>query len=264
MLGVILAGGSGSRMNPATLTNNKHLLPVYSEEGAVPMLEYPIRTLKNSGVTDILIITSREHCGKIVEYFGDGSDFGIKLHFRIQEMNRPVTGIAQALALSEHFVGDSPFAVVLGDNYYEENFKATFEEFERLLTEEYQSKAPIANVFLKEVGDPERFGVATIDGIQCDGMKTNASVTKITEKPKVPESNYAVTGLYLYSPHVFSLIPKLKPSRRMELEVTDINQWYVDNNTMTATVLNSFWSDMGTTESMINTMEYIAEKTKCQ
>jgi len=246
MLGICLCGGKGTRMMPSTLVQNKHLLPIYSlRNGAVPMIHYPIHTLKNSGISDILIISSRDHSGNIIEHMGDGDEFGVNLTYKVQEMDRNPTGIAQALKLAESFVGNQNFAVLLGDNYYEDTFKNEFKTFEELSKVNKQA----ASIFLKEVKDPERFGVATVDA--------SGNVIEIEEKPLKAKSDLAVTGLYLYTPHVFSLIPNLKVSGRGELEITDINNWYVKNNSMSSHKLEGFWSDMGTPPSMIHTQNHI-------
>lgn len=253
MKGVILAGGFGTRLHPFTKVSNKHLAPIYSQDGAQPMIFSPIRTLRESGVTEILIITSRDHCGHMVQTLGDGEDLGVTLTYKIQEMDRKPTGIAQALKLSENFVGDSNFAVILGDNYYEETFKEEFEMFEKY-------GPGHATIFLKEVKDPHRFGVASVsDGIggYVDSTRSFKMVTKIVEKPETPETNFAVTGLYLYTSDVFQILPTLTPSRRGELEITDVNNHYVNKGTVTSFLLNGFWSDMGTPESMMRTQAFL-------
>lgn len=259
MRGIILAGGFGTRLRDFTKRLNKGMAPIYTKTGATPQIFYPLRTLINSGITEIMIITSRDHCGQMVELLGDGSEYGCSLTYRIQEMNRPVVGIAQALGLAKNFVeNQNAFAVVLGDNFYEESFAEAFTTFEKESSNGVFSSDPKdwpfdhAQVFLKEVHDPERFGVATLDA-------TN-NVIKIVEKPKQPESNYAVTGLYLYTPHVFKLLPNLQPSARKELEITDINNWYVNNKKMRATILNSYWHDMGTPESAKDVIDYLWSK----
>jgi glucose-1-phosphate thymidylyltransferase len=227
--GVILAGGFGTRLRPFTKQLNKGLAPIYTPEGAIPQLMFPLNTLIKSGITEILIITSRDHCGQIVELFGDGSEYGCNLTYKIQEMDRPVVGIAQALGLSKEFVGSSKFSVILGDNYYKDTFTMEFNDFEKNVFIK-------SCIFLKEVDDPQRFGVATIkDDI----------VTKIVEKPKVPESNFAVSGLYLYTPEVFDIVKTLKPSARSELEITDVNNYFVNNGTMGCYNIKSDWCDMG-------------------
>lgn len=250
MRGVILAGGRGTRLAPQTEITNKHLLPVYTPQGAIPMIWYPLNTLVQSGVKDILIISSQEHCGDIIEFLGDGKRFGVELTYKIQDHNDPTrpVGIASALKLSREFVNGRNFAVILGDNFYEHSYNKDFEDYswrERTIAISNNS----AHIFLKRVEDPERFGVATVDA--------NNNVTKIVEKPKSPESNYAVTGLYLYSSNVFDIIKDLKPSARGELEVSDINDYYVKNGRMTSTIMNGYWSDMGIPSSMARTQEWI-------
>lgn len=249
MRGVILAGGFGTRLRPFTLRLNKGMSPIYTPKGAIPQLLFPLRTLTDAGIEDILIVTSREHCGHIVELLGDGTEYNCNLTYRIQEMERPITGIAQALGLAKDFVGVDNFAVILGDNFYENNFKAEFRTFE--------TGNAKASVFLKEVHDPERFGVATIESMDSTGVVRVAGVNKIVEKPTEPESNYAVTGLYLYTPHVFEIVPTLKPSKRNELEITDINNYYVDDGSMQAMVLDGFWCDMGLPSSAKKVCDFI-------
>jgi glucose-1-phosphate thymidylyltransferase len=257
----ILAGGYGTRLKPFTKRLNKGMAPLYTKEGAIPQILFPLNTLVNSGSSEIMIITSREHCGQLVELLGDGSEYNCNLTYRIQEMNRPVVGIAQALGLVHDFVcNEDAFGVILGDNYYDDTFKDTFNNFEVSTFKEHFSvsshpshRYPTrAHIFLKSVSDPHRFGVATLNN--------DNKVTKIIEKPKEPESSYAVTGLYLYTPHVFELLPSLVPSARKELEITDINNFYVNNNGMTATILDSFWHDMGTPEAARETENFIWNK----
>lgn len=252
MKGVILAGGFGTRLRPFTKRLNKGMAPIYTKDGAIPQILFPLNTLINAGITDIMIITSREHCGQLVELLGDGDEYKCKLTYRIQEMNRPVVGIAQALGLAEDFASRATsFAVILGDNYYEDVVKDVFIEFDNVAKHTQFSSDPNdqhAHIFLKQVHDPERFGVATLD---------NNKVIKIVEKPKEPETNFAVTGLYLYTPDVFTLLPTLKPSKRNELEITDINNYYVDIKTMGATVLSGYWHDMGTPEAAKETQDHI-------
>lgn len=234
--GVILAGGSGTRMKPATSVTNKHLLPIYSDQGALPMIFYPINTLVKCGVTDILIISSKDHSGPIIQNLADGFSFGANFTYKIQDVNRVVMGIASALKLARDFTKKDPFAVILGDNFYEDSFKDEFLGFEN-------SCEKSARIFLKEVPDPERFGVYS------DG--------EIIEKPKNPKSNMAVTGLYLYHSSVYDIAENLKPSRRGELEITDVNQYYCKNNSMDISSVEGFWSDMGTPQSIQRTQEFI-------
>lgn len=223
-------------MRPATAVVNKHLLPVYSSQGAIPMIFYPISTLVRSGARDILIISSRDHSGSIIQNLGDGFDFGARFSYKIQDVKRVEMGIASALKLARDFTDDEPFAVILGDNFFEDEFKDQFDAFSA-------SKSEGARIFLKPVDDPERFGV------YHDGT--------IEEKPKFPKSNLAVTGLYLYGPSVFDMAEKLVPSKRGELEITDINQEYCDRGLMGVVNVNGFWSDMGTPSSIARTQDFI-------
>jgi glucose-1-phosphate thymidylyltransferase len=244
MKGVMLCGGHGTRMREFTSVINKALAPIYQKEKATPQLLFPLRTLVNSGITDILITSSREHCGDIIEFLGDGHDYGCKLTYKIQEMNRNVVGIAQALGLAEDFVGDEKFAVILGDNYYQQTFSSEVEQFE-------QDKHSDCYLFLKEVPDAKRFGVAQLD--------QNGSILNIEEKPSKPKSNLAVTGLYFYSPHVFTLVKSLIPSARNELEITDVNNRYVDFNTARGMILSGHWQDMGLPKSALTLSKFLSK-----
>ena len=233
MKGVILAGGSGSRLYPLTKVTNKHLLPVYDK----PMIYYPLQTLIDAGISDILIVSGRGHAGHFLELLGSGNEFGVKLTYEIQE---EAGGIAQALHLAEDFAKGDDIAVILGDNIFEGGFKKEFDNFE-----------DGAKIFLKEVPDANRFGVAEIEG---------SSVVSIEEKPKNPKSNYVVTGLYLYDTMVFKIISTLKPSDRGELEITDVNNSYIKNNKMAFSIVEGFWSDAGTFESLFRTSELVKNK----
>jgi glucose-1-phosphate thymidylyltransferase len=226
MKGVILAGGTGSRLYPLTKVTNKHLLPVYDE----PMICYPLKTLISSGIKDILIVSGRGHVGHFLELLGSGSDLGVRLSYEIQ---KEAGGIAQALGLAEHFAGGDSVAVILGDNIFENDVK-----------EEIGSFASGARIFLKKVRDPHRFGVADVDERQHQ-------IRSIEEKPAMPKSHYAVTGLYVYDNSVFDVIRTLKPSGRGELEITDVNNHYIASGSMTYSVLGGFWSDAGTFESLL-------------
>jgi glucose-1-phosphate thymidylyltransferase len=252
--GVILAGGKGSRLAVQTEIHNKHLLSVYGPQGAVPMIWYPLNTLVASGCERIIVVSSHEHCGDIMEFLGDGSRFSINIVYLIQDHNNPTknpVGIASAMKLISLVVKDEPFMVILGDNFYEETFKDEFSNF----CDDYQKNicksdgsSFKAHIFLKQVEDPNRFGVATL---------VDNKVTEIIEKPENPKSNLAVTGLYFFTPHVFTLIPQLKVSNRGELEVSHINDRYVKNNTMTSTILKGFWHDLGTIQSMLYATNWI-------
>lgn len=256
MRGAILCGGKGTRLLPQTQIHNKHLLPVYTDhQGAIPMIWYPLYTLIRSGIKKILIISSQEHCGDIIQFLGDGRKFGsdVELTYKIQDHNDPTrpVGIAGAMKLIEDFV-TGPFAVILGDNFFEDDFSKEFSEFkarcQNTMFSSNYNDCSFAHTFLKEVEDPHRFGVATMN----DGK-----ITKIVEKPKIPESNLAVTGLYLFNKLVFPLLETLKVSARGELEVSEINNTYVEMGAMTATTMKGYWTDLGIPSSMHRGIDYI-------
>ncbi len=235
MKGVILAGGLGTRLYPLTYATNKHLLPVFNK----PMIFYPIQTLVKAGISDILIVTGGPHAGDFIRVLKNGKDFGIKhLEFAYQEGEG---GIADALALAEEFADSGSLTVILGDNTTDANIKPQIENFKEG-----------AMVFLKEVHDPERFGVPVFD--------ENQNIIKIEEKPKKPQSNYAVTGLYLYDNKVFTYIKKLKPSGRGELEITDVNNFYIKDGKMKWAELSGFWMDAGKFETLYLVNKYWYEK----
>lgn len=228
MKGVVLAGGLGSRLYPLTKITNKHLLPVYDK----PMIYYPIQCLVNAGITDILVVTGGNYAGHFLQLLRNGSDFGLRrLGYAYQEGEG---GIADALKLAEEFAEGDSICVVLGDNIIEGNIKKAADDF--------RAQGGGAKILLKEVHDPERFGVATIDD---DGK-----VLKIVEKPKEPETNHAVIGIYMYDAEVFDICRTLKPSDRGELEITDVNNEYVRRGTLTSEKLEGWWTDAGTFESL--------------
>ncbi len=224
MKGIILAGGTGSRLYPLTKVTNKHLLPVYDR----PMIFYPIQTLVDAGIKEIMIVSGRGHAGHFLELLGSGADLGVKFTYEIQE---EAGGIAQALGLAESFADEDDVTVILGDNIFQDNIKEDVSNFK-----------DGAKIFLKEVPDAHRFGVAELKGNKVAG---------IVEKPREPKSNFAVTGLYIYSNNVFKIIKNLKPSARGELEITDVNNYFVNNGTMEYRILDGFWSDAGTFESLL-------------
>lgn len=223
MKGIILAGGNGRRLNPITDVTNKHLLPVYDK----PMICLPLNTLLQTGIKDILIVTGKEYAGGFLKILGSGRKFGCRFTFEVQE---EAGGIAHALALAEEFVDGSDCAVILGDNIYEDNFAAEINHFHSG-----------SHVFLKEIPDANRFGVAEIKGNK---------IISIEEKPENPKSNLAVTGFYIYDGEVFKIIKTLKPSGRGELEITDVNNFYVKKGKMSYSILNGNWTDAGTFESL--------------
>ena len=223
MKGIILAGGTGSRLSPLTKVTNKHLLPVYDK----PMIYYPLYTLISAGIKDILIVSGPGHAGDFVNLLGSGKEFGVRLSYEIQDK---AGGIAQALGLAEDFADEDSICVILGDNIFQDKL-------------DLSGFSSGARIFLKEVPDPKRFGVAELDG---------EKVVSVVEKPDEPKSNWAVTGLYVYDTTVFEIIKTLKPSGRGELEITDVNNHYVSNGTMDAKKLVGYWSDAGTFESLYN------------
>jgi len=235
--GVILAGGLGTRMAPLTNITNKHLLPIYNK----PMIYYPLNTLIEAGIKDIMIVTGGNNAGDFLRLLGNGSEFGLEdLNYTYQKGEG---GIADALKLVKHFVGDSKFCVILGDNIIEKSIKKLVDNFKK------QDEG--AKILLKKVADPHRFGVATVK---------NNRVTKIVEKPAKPETDYAVTGIYFYHPDVFEITKDLKPSKRGELEITDVNNFYVKNNTLTYDFLDGWWTDAGTFESLYRATYLVAKK----
>lgn len=234
MKGVILAGGLGTRLYPLTHVTNKHLLPIYD----MPMIYYPISTLVNAGITDIMLVTSGPHVGDFLGVLKNGKDLGVK-HLEYSYQEKPDGGIADALALAEDFSDGEPIAVILGDNTTDADISSEVKKF----TEG-------AVVFLKKVPDPERFGVAEFS------KDDNTKVVGIEEKPKNPKSNMAVTGLYLYDKNVFDYIKQLKPSDRGQLEITDVNNKYIDASKLGWANLDGFWSDAGTFESLFETNSY--------
>ena len=236
MKGVVLAGGLGSRLRPLTAVTNKHLLPVYDQ----PMIYYPIQTLVNAGITDIMIVTGGNSAGDFLRLLGNGKAFGLKhLNYTYQEGEG---GIAAALSLVEHFAGGESICVVLGDNIIQGNIRAAADAYRR------QEKG--AKILLKKVSDPQRFGVPEIDGER---------VLRIEEKPQQPKSEFAVIGIYMYDGRVFDIIRTLKPSGRNELEITDVNNAYIERGEMTWDALQGWWSDAGTFESLLYASNLVAE-----
>lgn len=236
MKGVVLAGGTGSRLYPLTRVTNKHLLPVYNQ----PMIFYPIQALVNIGITDIVIITGGHSAGDFLRLLANGKDFGLKgLNYGYQEGEG---GIADALRIAEHFAQGDHVCVVLGDNIIENNICEAAERFRR------QSRG--AHVVLKEVDDPQRFGCPEI---------ANGNILRIEEKPARPRSPYAVTGVYFYDNTVFHKIRQLRPSARGELEITDINNMYLQEGTLTYSVMKGWWTDAGTFESLRHATNLVAE-----
>jgi glucose-1-phosphate thymidylyltransferase len=234
--GIVLAGGLGSRLRPLTAVTNKHLLPVYNQ----PMIYYPIQTLVNAGITDIMIVTGGNSAGDFLRMLGNGKAFGLKhLNYAYQEGDG---GIADALSLAEHFASGDPVCVILGDNIIEGNIRSAVRA--------YRHQGGGAKILLKKVADPQRFGVPELSGRR---------VIRIEEKPKVPKSEYAVVGIYMYDAYVFDFIRTLKPSRRGELEITDVNNIYIERDEMTWDELEGWWSDAGTFESLLRAGNLVAQ-----
>jgi glucose-1-phosphate thymidylyltransferase len=236
MKGVILAGGLGTRLLPLTRITNKHLLPVYDK----PMIYYPIECLVSAGIRDIMIVTGGNHAGDFLRLLGNGKDFGLQdLHYTYQEGEG---GIADALRLAEHFADGDKIVVVLGDNIIEKNVRRAAGDF---FTQRRGAK-----ILLKQVDDPQRFGVAELDG---------STVVGIEEKPESPKTNLAVIGIYMYDPCVFDIIKTLRPSNRGELEITDVNNAYIRQGTMTYEILDGWWTDAGTFESLHRAGNLVAQ-----
>ena len=234
MKGVILAGGLGTRLYPLTHATNKHLLPVFDR----PMIYYPIQTLVNAGITEVMVVTGGPHAGHFLAVLRNGEQLGLThLEYAYQEAEG---GIAQALALCEDFADGEDIAVILGDNTTDTDIGPAVRSFQRG-----------ARLFLKSVPDPERFGVPVFDG---------GKIIRIEEKPDQPKSSYAVTGLYIYDNKVFDFIKTCKPSGRGELEITDVNNLYVEAGELSWVELEGFWSDAGTFESLYRTNRFWAEK----
>jgi glucose-1-phosphate thymidylyltransferase len=236
MKGVILAGGTGSRLSPLTLVTNKHLLPIYNQ----PMVHYPIKCLINAGIDEILVVTGGEHAGDFLRLLKNGKQLGIRhLEYAYQEGSG---GIADALKLAQDFADGQPICVILGDNIIEKNITAA--------ANNYREQKRGAKILLKKVPDPQRFGVARLE---------NNRIIEIIEKPKHPTSDLAVTGIYFYDQTVFDICATLKPSGRGELEITDVNNAYLKAGTLTHEILDGWWTDAGTFESLYRATKYVAE-----
>ncbi|MEW6544062.1 MAG: sugar phosphate nucleotidyltransferase [Nitrospirota bacterium] len=236
MKGIVLAGGLGTRLYPLTKVTNKHLLPVYDR----PMIYYPIQTLVNAGIREILLVTGGNGAGDFLRLLGNGREFGLQhVDYTYQEGEG---GIADALRLAEHFADRGPICVVLGDNIIERNIVRAAEAF--------RNQKAGAKILLKEVKDPQRFGVPVLEGNR---------VVKIEEKPATPQSPYAVTGIYFYDARVFEIIKTLKPSARGELEITDVNNAYIETGQLTWDVLDGWWTDAGTIESLLLANQLVSQ-----
>ena len=243
MKGVVLAGGLGTRLYPLTFATNKHLLPVYDK----PMVFYPINTLVNAGITEIIVVTSGPHAGNFIKVLKNGKELGVK-HLEYAYQEKADGGIADALLIAQDFADTENIAVILGDNTTDANISKHVQEFKEG-----------AVVFLKKLENKEqlkRFGVAVFD--ENDSRK----IIDIEEKPENPKSNYAATGLYIYDNKVFDIIRGCKPSARGEIEITDVNNKYIENNSLKWVELEGFWSDAGTFPTLFAANKYWAEKGK--
>ncbi len=236
-VGIILAGGTGSRLFPCTKVTNKHLLPI----GEMPMIFYPIKKLIGAGITDILIVTGTEHVGDFISLLGSGHEFGCRFTYRVQD---EAGGIAQALSLAERFASGDPMCVILGDNIFQDSISDIIGEF--------MKDSSFARIILKPVPDPHRFGVATVAG---------EAITKIVEKPTHPESDLAVTGIYCYPGDVFDIIRNLKPSDRGEFEITDVNNAYLTAKRLRYSTFDGYWSDAGTFPSLSKANELVHQSS---
>jgi glucose-1-phosphate thymidylyltransferase len=234
--GVVLAGGKGTRLGELTKVTNKHLLPV----GGWPMVYHPMKKLIGAGIKDILLVSGTEHMGDFVELLGSGHDHDCSLTYRVQDQ---AGGIAQALGLAEIFAHDARSVVILGDNIFEDSIAS--------LIARSNERPDWAWVALKRVPDPGRYGVAELKGER---------VVSIEEKPAHPRSDYAVAGIYIYPPDVFDVIKTLKPSRRGELEITDVNRYYLERERLGSTVLEGYWTDAGTLDSLLHANQLVREQ----
>jgi len=240
MKGVILAGGYGTRLSPLTNVINKHLLPIYNK----PMIFYPIEKLVQAGIDQIMLVIGGNNSGSFLELLGNGKDFGLKeICYSYQ---RKAGGIAEALNLAKNFVGNDKVCVILGDNVFQDDIKDFVDKFKK--------QKLGAKILLKKVHDPERFGVAFFDD--------KGRVIDIVEKPRNSDSNYAVTGIYMYNSDVFDIILTLKKSDRGELEITDINKNYLQRGILTSDIINGWWTDAGTIESLSKANELVKKEIK--
>ncbi|MGB2697798.1 MAG: sugar phosphate nucleotidyltransferase [Candidatus Zixiibacteriota bacterium] len=237
MKGLVLAGGLGTRLYPLTKITNKHLLPVYDR----PMIFYPLQTLINAGIKDIMIVTGGNNAGDFLRLLGNGKEFGLKhLHYTYQEREG---GIAEALSLAEHFAEGERIVVILGDNIIEWNIVEAVREFKR--------QKSGARIMIKKVRNPKDYGAAE--------LKSNR-IVKIVEKPQKPSSNYAVLGIYMYDNEVFDIIRTLKPSKRGELEITEVNNAYIKKGNLTYSILKGYWADAGASiDALLNANSFVAK-----
>ena len=231
MKGIILAGGTGTRLGILTKVVNKHLLPIYNK----PMIMYPLQTLISLGIKSMMIVTDKGRAGDFMNLLGSGKNYGVRFTYGLQDT---AAGIADAISVAEDFAGGDEVTIILGDNLFLDNFSPK------------PSKKNTARIFLSPVKDPHRFGIATID---------NNQITEIVEKPRNNQSNLAVTGLYQYPPDVFDIVSQLKPSHRNELEVTDLNKAFLEQGRLDYEIVNSYWIDAGTVESLYEAQKKVRD-----
>jgi glucose-1-phosphate thymidylyltransferase len=236
MKGVVLGGGTGSRLMPLTKVVNKNILAVYDK----PLIYYPIMTMRDAGIEEILLISGRGHAGQYLDLLSNGKELGVKLTYVIQEEPK---GLAHALSIAEDFADNGPIAMILGDNIYEESLKQAVDDFKK------QEKG--AKIILKQVPDPQRFGVAEFDGDK---------IREIEEKPQFPKTDWIVTGFYMYDKRCFDFIRTLRPSGRGEFEITDLNNCYIKDGTLTYHKTTGEWIDAGTFDSLLKANLFIAKK----
>ncbi len=234
MRGIILSGGSGTRLRPLTKITSKQLLPVYNR----PMIYYPLNTLIRAGIKEILVIVAPERAGDYLNLLGSGREFGVKFTYEIQDKPE---GLAQAFIIGQNFIDNEDVAMILGDNIFEDDFSEAIKSFKGG-----------AKIFAKEVPDPERFGVVKFDA--------SRKAEKIVEKPKDYLSNYAVTGLYVYDNRVVEVAKNMKPSERGELEITDVNNWYLEKSELEVALVQGEWLDAGTFDSLLRAQNFAKEK----
>lgn len=238
MKGVILAGGTGSRLLPLTKVTNKHLLPIYNK----PMIFYPLESLKKAGIKDIMIVCGTESAGDFLKLLGSGKDYGVNLTYRVQDGSG---GIPVALQLAKEFVGNDKCICILGDNVMEDDITESINAFE---------KSKGARVFVRKVKDPKRYGIAVLD-------KDQRKIIEMQEKPENPKSDWAILGIYMVDSRVFEVIPKLKPSKRGELEILETLQYYANKGELECEKLNGFWIDAGTITALFEASDFIKRKT---
>lgn len=236
-----MAGGNGSRLKLLTTVTNKHLLPVFDR----PMIYHPIQFLRDSGVTELMIILGGNSCGEIINMLGNGAKLGVSITYRFQYL---AGGIADALKLAKDFVGDDPFVTMLGDNIFE----TSMQDIPKMLEDLKYRAVPSAIVCTSPTDRPSSFGVPTFN--------ESGKIIKVTEKPEFPDSNFAITGLYLYDKHVWSMIDALKPSARGELEISTVNEWYVENGELNHFSAPGFWHDAGSIMSLMKVSQLVMER----